>query len=172
MVILMDDEDRENEGDLIMAASMVKAVDINFMAQVWAARAALRKAGRKGSLTVLLSGDNRLKELNRRFRGKNKPTNVLSFPAAENDEDYLGDIAISHATAAKEAAVEKKTLADHVSHLTVHGVLHLAGFDHIRAADAAAMETAEIEILNDLGISDPYQPSDENERRKKISRRK
>jgi probable rRNA maturation factor len=137
-----------------------------------AVRAALKKSGRSGSLTVLLSGDSRLKELNRSFRGKNKPTNVLSFPAAETGDDYLGDIAISHATAAKEAAAEKKTLADHVSHLTVHGVLHLAGFDHIRAADAAVMEAAEIEILAGLGIPDPYQPPGENERRKKISRRK
>jgi len=120
-----------------------------------AAEAALAASRLKGNLTVLLSNDAKLKSLNHEFRGKNKPTNVLSFPAAGAD-GYRGDIAIAYGVALKEAEASGKQLADHACHLVVHGVLHLAGYDHERAADAKVMEPLEVKILKRLGIADPY----------------
>ena len=123
-----------------------------------AAEAALRASGlpAKSRLTVLLSSDDRLQDLNRDFRGKNKPTNVLSFPAPKNPDGYRGDIAIAHGVALKEAEVAGKRFADHASHLVVHGVLHLAGYDHEKDRDAQVMEPLEVRILKKLGIADPY----------------
>jgi probable rRNA maturation factor len=120
-----------------------------------AAEAALAAARLRGQLTLLLSSDEKLKSLNREFRGKNKSTNVLSFPAAGNDV-YRGDIAIAYGVACKEAETSGKTLGDHACHLVVHGVLHLAGYDHERTADAKIMEPLEVKILKRLGIADPY----------------
>jgi probable rRNA maturation factor len=120
-----------------------------------AARTALERTTRAGSLTILLGNDRRLAELNAQFRGRSGPTNVLSFPSA--DPDYLGDVAIAHATAAREAQAEDKSLRDHAIHLAVHGVLHLAGYDHVTARDARVMEPLEVAILATLGIADPYQ---------------
>ncbi len=108
----------------------------------------------KGSLTLLLTGDEQLKTLNRTFRGKNKPTNVLSFPSAE--PGYLGDVALAYGVTAREAKAAGKRIADHATHLVVHGVLHLAGYDHETARDAEIMEPLEVKILGRLGISDPY----------------
>jgi probable rRNA maturation factor len=123
-----------------------------------AAGAALRAAGFEGrsTLTVLLSSDEKLKELNRDFRGRNKPTNVLSFPAAANGEGYRGDIAIAYGVTRREAEVSGKRFADHASHLVVHGILHLAGYDHETMRDAEIMEPLEVKILKRLGIADPY----------------
>ena len=126
-----------------------------------AAEAALPVCGFKGKsgLTVLLTSDARLKELNRDFRGKNKPTNVLSFPAAENAEGYRGDVALAYGVTLKEAEAAGRTFADHASHLVVHGVLHLAGYDHEKNRDAQVMEPLEVKILKRLGIADPYKVS-------------
>jgi len=107
------------------------------------------------SLTLLLTDDKALRALNHNFRGKNKPTNVLSFPAGET-RAYLGDVAIAYGVTAGEARAAKKTFADHATHLTVHGVLHLLGYDHETNRDAAVMEPLEVKILAKLGISDPY----------------
>jgi probable rRNA maturation factor len=106
---------------------------------------------------VLLSSDRRLKSLNRDFRGKDKPTNVLSFPAPRNSEGYRGDVALALGVTRREAKAAGKSLSDHAAHLVVHGVLHLAGHDHVRARDAAAMEKLEIAILKRLGIANPYE---------------
>lgn len=108
------------------------------------------------SLTLLLSDDEKLRDLNATFRGKNKPTNVLSFPAQQDGESYLGDIAIAHGVAAREAETAQKPLSDHVLHLAVHGVLHLLGHDHENERDAEKMEGLETAILSGLGIADPY----------------
>jgi probable rRNA maturation factor len=110
----------------------------------------------KGSLTLALSDDARLKELNHQFRGKNKPTNVLSFPAEENEDRYLGDVAIALGVVTREAKAAKKTPADHAVHLAVHGTLHLLGHDHEKPRQAAHMERLEAEILAEFGITDPY----------------
>jgi probable rRNA maturation factor len=121
-----------------------------------AAELALRrgKAGRSAHLTILLTSDARMKELNRDFRGKNTPTNVLSFPAASGG--YAGDIALAYGVTAAEARAGGKRLVDHAMHLTVHGVLHLLGFDHDSERAALEMEPLETRILAELGVSDPY----------------
>jgi probable rRNA maturation factor len=122
-----------------------------------AARAALAGAQRAGELTVLLTGDDSMRELNKKFRGKTKSTNVLSFPsAAQSGDGYLGDIAIAFGVAAHEAEAARKSVSDHAAHLVVHGVLHLLGYDHERARDAQTMEALEVAILKRLGIDDPY----------------
>jgi probable rRNA maturation factor len=105
---------------------------------------------------VLLTGDAQLKALNHDFRGKNKPTNVLSFPAPANKENYLGDVALAYDVTQNEALAAGKRFADHATHLVVHGVLHLLGFDHVRPRDAQRMEPLETRILAELGIADPY----------------
>jgi probable rRNA maturation factor len=120
-----------------------------------AARAALKHRDKAdASLAILLADDARLKALNRKFRGKDRSTNVLSFPA--NDAGYLGDIALAYGVTAREAKAAGKTIGRHAAHLVVHGVLHLLGFDHEKARDARVMEGLEAEILAKLGISDPY----------------
>jgi probable rRNA maturation factor len=111
-----------------------------------AAAAAVAHSGLKGksALTILLTGDAKLRALNRDFRGKDKPTNVLSFPAASNPGGYRGDVAIAYQVTRHEAEETGKSLTDHAAHLVVHGVLHLAGFDHERARDAKIMEPLEV----------------------------
>lgn len=114
-------------------------------------------AGPKGwRLTVLLAGDDHLRELNLRFRGNDRPTNVLSFPASENGGGYLGDVALALGVAAREARTTGKKLVDHALHLTVHGVLHLLGYDHRKPGEARTMERLEIAVLHELGVANPY----------------
>lgn len=111
----------------------------------------VRKAvGVDGSATVLLADDARLKELNRSFRGKNKPTDVLSFPAPTNGEGTIGDIAISVETAARQAGEHGHTLGEELRILLLHGVLHLAGFDH--ETDRGEMRAREGELRRKLGL--------------------
>lgn len=114
-------------------------------------------------LSILLTDDAEMRKLNAGWRAKDKPTNVLSFPAdaainPARPPAYLGDIALGLATCRREAKEQGKTLADHVAHLTVHGVLHLLGYDHMDDEAAAAMEPREVEILAGLKIADPYLP--------------
>ena len=112
-------------------------------------------AGR--TLAVLLTDDAAVRRLNATWRGLDKPTNVLSFPAPVNDPSQpLGDIAIAFETAAREAEAEHKSLADHLSHLSVHGFLHLVGYDHDEERQAQEMEALERRILEGLGVPDPY----------------
>ena len=118
-----------------------------------AAEAARKAARLKGDMTILLSSDKRLRVLNHDFRGKDKPTNVLSFPGANG---YAGDIAIAYGVTSEEAREANKKFIDHAVHLVVHGVLHLAGHDHERPKDAKVMEPLEVKILARLGIADPY----------------
>jgi probable rRNA maturation factor len=107
-------------------------------------------------VAVLLTGDAAVADLNRRFRGKAGPTNVLSFPAAANPEGQLGDIALAYGVCAREASDQGKTLEQHLIHLVVHGVLHLLGYDHEADGEAEAMEALERSILETLGVPDPY----------------
>ena len=108
------------------------------------------------TVAVLLTGDDAVADLNQRFRGKAGPTNVLSFPAPANPEGQIGDIALAYGVCAREAAQQGKTLQDHLIHLSVHGVLHLLGYDHETDSEAEAMEALERSILETLGVSDPY----------------
>ncbi len=124
-------------------------------------------------LSVLGCNDARIADLNAEFRGKPTPTNVLSWPAEERGAEIegempeppeadafgaieLGDIAIAYETCAREAEAAGKTLEAHATHLLVHGILHLLGFDHERDRDATLMEGLETEILGKMGIEDPY----------------
>jgi len=118
-----------------------------------AAEAARKTARLRGDFTILLAGNKKLRALNRDFRGKDKPTNVLSFPGTGG---YAGDIALAYGVTNAEAKAAKKIFADHAAHLVVHGVLHLAGYDHERLKDAKVMEPLEVKILKRLGIADPY----------------
>ena len=129
-----------------------------------AVHAALRDtAGHGGTITVLLAGDRELRRLNGEHRGKDKPTNVLSFPADLPEGlppgvrlPLLGDLVICAPVVAREAAAQGKRPNDHYAHLTVHGALHLLGWDHENEADAEAMESLERQVLAGLGIADPY----------------
>jgi probable rRNA maturation factor len=107
-------------------------------------------------LTLLLSHDERLRELNARFRGKDAPTNVLAFPAAGSPDFYLGDVAVALGVAEREATSAGIGLCAHALHLTVHGVLHLLGYDHVLESEARIMERLEIAILHELGLANPY----------------
>ena len=147
--------------------------DIEALAQT-ATDAALERLGVEPSVfevSILACDDTRIAVLNADFRGKARPTNVLSWPsderAAATDGDMplppqpgmdaeLGDIAIAYDTCLREAAEAGKPMAEHTLHLIVHGTLHLLGFDHERDRDATLMEGLETEILGKLGLSDPY----------------
>lgn len=111
-------------------------------------------------LSLLLSDDAAVQELNRAWRGKDKPTNVLSFPAPEQPglpgPRHLGDIVLAYETVVREAAEEGKSLHDHATHLIVHGTLHLLGYDHELEVEAEIMEGLEIEALARLGVANPY----------------
>jgi probable rRNA maturation factor len=114
-------------------------------------------------LGITLADDANQQQLNRDYRGLDAPTNVLSFPAWEAGTRLprglpvlLGDVVLALETVAREAAEQKKPLADHLLHLTVHGVLHLLGYDHLVQPEAAVMESLERSILAELGVPDPY----------------
>ncbi|WP_295215520.1 rRNA maturation RNase YbeY [uncultured Brevundimonas sp.] len=119
-----------------------------------AAQAALGTV--EGDIVVLLTDDAAVRELNGRFRDKDRPTNVLSFPAPENAFPHLGDIVLAYGVCVSEAEAQGKTLTDHLSHLVVHGVLHLLGRDHEDDAEAEEMEAEERDILAQIGVADPY----------------
>jgi probable rRNA maturation factor len=114
-------------------------------------------------LGVALADDAELRRLNRDYRGRDTPTNVLAFPAWEpgtrvppDAPVLLGDVVLAFETVAREAAEQDKPFADHFRHLIVHGVLHLLGYDHVTQDEAATMETLETAILITLGVPDPY----------------
>jgi len=124
-------------------------------------------ANRRLSVSVLFTVDDEVHTLNREWRAKDKPTNVLSFPmlareqlaglSAEGGPEMLGDLALAYETCAREAAEKGVSLADHTAHLLVHGFLHLAGHDHVDSdGQAEAMEALEIAALAKMGIADPY----------------
>ena len=130
-----------------------------------AAAAAVAAAGIAGhvNITVLLTDDAVVAELNRQWRGKDRPTNVLSFPATPLPGgphamvQPLGDVALAWGVVAREAQEQGKTLENHLTHLIVHAVLHLAGHEHETDEAAAVMQALEIKTLTGLGIADPYE---------------
>jgi probable rRNA maturation factor len=117
-------------------------------------------ASGESGIAVVLTDDTAMRALNKRWRGQDKPTNVLSFPAqptpGEDGPRHLGDIVISFETMVAEAAREEKPFAHHLAHLAVHGYLHLLGHDHETDRDASAMERLETQILARIGVPDPY----------------
>lgn len=114
-------------------------------------------------LTIVLADDDFVRDLNRRYRDKDAPTNVLSFPASDPPvlDGPLGDVVLAYETSRREAMEQGKPLAHHLSHLIVHGVLHLAGRDHEAENEAERMEDEERAILAGLGVPDPYAPAEE-----------
>jgi probable rRNA maturation factor len=119
---------------------------------------------RPTELAIVLSDDSAIQALNRDWRGKNAPTNVLSFPAAAAGKSrsvppYIGDIVIAYQTVAREAVAEGKPFNHHLAHLAVHGFLHLLGYDHENHRDAQKMERLERKILKRLAVPDPYAPT-------------
>lgn len=155
-------------GDLAERAAQATLVHLGLQVQAY-------------EIAVLGCDDTRIAVLNADFRGKPRATNVLSWPSedlsaeeeggaplppepdvdGEDDEPHhLGDLALAYDTCAQEAAEQGKSTSDHVTHLIVHGVLHLMGYDHIRDADATLMEGLEIEILGNLGLDNPYREID------------
>lgn len=123
-----------------------------------AATLALEEAG---VVTVSLSDDDTVADLNQRFRNKAGPTNVLSFPAPETARPFLGDVILAYGVCTREAGEQGKSLSDHMQHLVVHGVLHLLGHDHMDEGEAEIMESRERMILARLGLKDPYAFRDE-----------
>jgi probable rRNA maturation factor len=107
-------------------------------------------------LSIVLTGDAQVRRLNRQYRGQDKPTNVLSFAAGAEADPLLGDVVIAFGVTRREAANENKALAAHLTHLVIHGVLHLLGYDHIRDKDAHVMERRESAIMARMGLADPY----------------
>jgi len=158
-------------------------IDIMIDAPTWTkalrnARAVCRRAGLAAltavgpkapvEVSVLLTGDGAVRKLNATYRGKDKATNVLSFPAGRPPGEtprILGDIAVAYGVVAREAKAENKTLSAHLSHLVVHGVLHLLSYDHEDDKDATDMERLETTILARLGIADPYAAPSAEKRR-------
>ncbi len=147
-------------------------IDIQVQSPLWNAepgadetvRAAITAAAEAvpaaGEMSVALTDDDAVRALNRDWRGIDKPTNVLSFPAstskAKGIPALLGDVIVAYETLAREAAEEKKPILHHLAHLVVHGYLHLLGYDHQTDSEAEAMETLERNILARLNIADPY----------------
>lgn len=118
-------------------------------------------------ISVRLTSDDEIQTLNAQYRGKDKPTNVLSFPMVQPDlldgiantddgEVLLGDIALAYGVCEREAAEKGISMEDHATHLIVHGTLHLLGYDHLEDHEADAMEAIEIDALAALGLADPY----------------
>ena len=147
-------------------------LDISVDDKDWTAVPNLRKLARRAisaaindnkvSLSLLFTSDAKIREINRQWRGKAATTNVLSFPVSAKtpvpagEPRPLGDIALAFGVISREAEEQKKPIAHHVTHLIVHGALHLLGYDHETDSEAEAMEAREIMILAGLGIENPY----------------
>lgn len=159
---------------------MAIAIDVAVEAGGWAGEAELEAIARasvdaasarlglgeaESELSILFTDDAAMRKLNAEWRGKDKPTNVLSFPAfdlepGDDPGPMLGDIVVAHETVAEESRLEGKAFDDHLRHLIVHGFLHLLGYDHENDDEADEMEAAERAILADMGVSDPYSVND------------
>lgn len=135
------------------------ARDVRHLISVARELVVLRKGLKAGFVDVVLADDRQLRALNHQFRGKDKPTNVLSFP--DGDEPF-GGMALSYETIRLESKEQGKSLVNHSKHMILHGLLHLLGHDHQRSREARLMEQLEIAILSELGISNPYEFEDKS----------
>ncbi len=132
-----------------------------FAERAIAAASSCVKGPSAAALTILFTDDAHMQMLNGRFRGKDSPTNVLSFPAAAGlsplqEPHHLGDLALGFETVFRESEDEGKPFDHHLSHLLIHGFLHLLGYDHVTPEQAEKMESLEKQALKSLAISDPY----------------
>lgn len=122
--------------------------------------AAMKATGTSGAVEILFTDDREMRRLNRKWRKLDKPTDVLSFPSGAREipgqPRHLGDIALGYDTALRDADAMGRPFEAHVSHLVIHGFLHLVGYDHIKPKDALVMEPLETKILAKLGWPDPY----------------
>jgi len=142
----------------------LRAVEELCRKSVWAALRTSAKHLPQAEVSIVLADNDFIQGLNKQYRQIDRPTNVLAFPGDDvlSDADHaaapvmLGDIVVAYETTASEAHNENKSLADHLSHLVVHGTLHLLGYDHEDDGDALTMETLEIEVLATLGVQNPY----------------
>lgn len=145
----------EDDRWLVAVPDLVRRVDTAVTAALKAA-----DAPEGADLVVLLTDNAEMQSLNAEYRDKDKPTNVLSFPAPDlqipGQPPHLGDMALGYEICAQEATEQGKTLVAHLSHLVVHGTLHLLGYDHLDETEAEAMESLERKILEGLGFPDPY----------------
>ncbi len=146
----------------LVNASGERGLPLRRLFKLWA-QAALAGAGKVdqySSLSIRIVDTDESASLNHQYRHKNYATNVLSFPVPDELQaaGQLGDLALCAAVIKQEAMTQEKTAVNHWAHLTVHGVLHLLGYDHEISKDAKKMETLEVKILASLGIPDPYQP--------------
>ncbi len=122
-----------------------------------ALNAGLEASGENGGeVAILLTGDDEMQALNRDWRGKDAPTDVLAFPVDAPMHDFLGDIAVGHGVCQRDAAEMQRDLSAHLSHLLIHGLLHLYGHDHVEDTEAAEMQALETMALASLGLPDPY----------------
>lgn len=166
-----EDDDAGSDGPVALVIEDERWIDAGLGRLAGRAAHATLTHLRAGDCEIVVMGcdDARIAALNAGFRGKAQPTNVLSWPSVEHrprnagaapdlpETEELGDIAISYDTCAREAVAQGKPFDDHVTHLLVHGILHLIGYDHEIDADAALMEDTERAILAGLGLPDPYQ---------------
>lgn len=144
----------------LLNASGTKSIPLKRQFKHWAMAAmnSIESARPRCQLSIRLVNEPEMAELNNRYRNKQGPTNILSFPVPPGlPATLLGDLAICAPVVEREAQAQGKSSDAHWAHLTVHGVLHLCGYDHEAAADAAAMEALETRILQQLGYQDPYQ---------------
>ena len=144
------------EGD----EAILSAIPSPSQLELWANTVLTYEGLSDQEVTIRFTDEVESKSLNHEYRGKEKPTNVLSFPFEAPpgiEMNLLGDLVICAPVISREAKEQNKAVADHYAHMTVHGLLHLMGYDHIEDADAEEMESKEIEILAQLGIDDPYQ---------------
>ena len=144
--------------DIQLADSSVKTPDAQHI-RGWVAAVFTTLERSPLALTVRVVGEEEMAKLNRRYRGRNQPTNVLSFPIESlpgMHTDLLGDIVVCGPVVDREAAIQHKSPMGHWAHIVVHGMLHLFGYDHESDQEATAMETLEKSVLGRLGFSDPY----------------
>lgn len=142
-------------------ATLQKAAEIAINTAMNVIKDEIEDCPQHAQVCILFSDDQTIQKLNQQWRGLDKPTNVLSFPAVspviEGEAVMLGDIILAFQTVEREALEEQKPLLHHIQHLVVHGFLHLLGYDHETDEEAHEMESAEIAILAQLGIANPYQ---------------